>query len=118
MIPDRDKRIAKAIYRLLLKIFSFEIRDSLLKDNIIITKVELTKDLSIAKIYFHITNSVENKTEKDYFKHFEKISGFLRKRIAEEINIKYCPSVRFFIDKGYNKGKDVLDLLNKIKNEK
>lgn len=129
MIPDRDKRVARAIYKLILKIFSMEIRDPILKNNILITKVELSKDLSIAKIYFHISNlkdknnktdfnnKLNKKDEKKYLNHLNKLSGFLRKRIAEEINLKYCPSIRFQQDKSYNKGENVIKLLNKIKDE-
>lgn len=71
---------------------------------ITITKVKVSHDLKIAKIYISIF-------EKEKREHsLEKIisrSGFIRSELASRIRIKFIPELKFFLD-------DSLDYVEKI----
>ena len=113
MIPEKTKRVGRAIQRVMMVVLTNEITSPDIDKFTEITRVDLTKDMRIAKAYLHIF--ADNEVERDKkLKAFEKASSYFRKRIAEEINLRHCPEVRFYVDKGAEKGSRVLDLLNEI----
>lgn len=77
-----------------------------------VTKVELSKDTSVAKIYLdclkreHINKVIEN---------VEKVSGFLRTKIAKALNLYKAPQLKFVDDKTIDYANNIEKLLNEIK---
>ena len=80
MIPDRDKRIAKSIYKLFNNVISKEIGNWKIRDNVFVTKVEITKDLSLAKIFIHIKSQDENRNRK-FLRQSKKQRHFSEKKL-------------------------------------
>lgn len=113
MIPDRNIRVGRAIYKLVCNIFLEDIYNPFIKDNITITNVEVSKDLKVAKLFF----ISKDKDLKKNINELEKIKSFIRKKIAEEINLKYCPQIIFKFDFQEERANRVDELINKIKND-
>ncbi len=116
MIPERLNRIARAIQKILSKSLAFEIYNDDLSTGIEITKVEPTKDLKIARIYYNIINPSESKIKK-VKDSFERTNGFFRKKIASELNLRYTPELVFKYDKEQARGDKILKILDDIKKD-
>lgn len=69
-----------------------------------VTKVKLSPDLKIAKIYI----SVFEKEKRDsVLERIRERTGFIRTELAHRVRIKFIPELKFFID-------DTLDYVEKI----
>ena len=90
-----NKRIEVKIHRIISETISHKIKDKRLK-NIIITEVNLTKDLSYARIYFTSLNHENMKKENTAT--LDKAVGFLRNEISNKLSIKKVPQLNFIFD--------------------
>lgn len=79
-----------------------------------ITGVKLSSDLQLASIYFRILDPAKQKETK---KGLQSAQGVFRHRLAEELEIRRVPSLRFFFDNSVEKGENVDLLLEKIRRE-
>ncbi len=93
---DRTERVADAIRRLIAETLLTEMSDPRLRD-VQITRVRMTRDLHIARIYYHAFASDED-GRAAMEKGFRSAAGFLRCRIGEELSLKFTPEVEFYYD--------------------
>ncbi len=94
----KRERMQREIRRLLAEWFLLEVRDSRIKD-MTVTRCEVTKDGKYAKV-FVISHASLEENEK-MVKHInEKMRGFARKYLAEHLNARVVPEIRFYYDKG------------------
>ncbi len=77
-----------------------------------ITGVKLSSDLQLASIYFRILDESKQKETK---KGLQSASGVFRHRLAEELEIRRVPNLRFFYDNSVEKGENVDLLLERIR---
>ena len=78
-----------------------------------VTRVELTADLRLAKIYFSVLGK-----EEDYKKTKEALDsakGFIRRLIAERINLRLAPEILFYEDRSSEYSVRIEEVLNEIK---
>ncbi len=78
-----------------------------------VTRVEMTADLRLAKIYFSVLGK-----EEDYRKTKEALNsamGFIRRLIAERINLRIAPEIMFFEDRSSEYSVRIEEVLNEIK---
>ena len=105
------KRIGSAISQELSVICATEAHDSLLH-NITITGVDVTNDLSLARVYFTSTLDMDKKL-------FEKnlnddTAGYLRTKIANRIDIRHTPKIRFIYDNSIEYGSNIEQKIKEI----
>ncbi len=80
-----------------------------------VTATEVTPDLKYAKIYF---SHLQGET-KEIKKGLESAAGFIRRHIAESMNLRITPELAFVYDDSIKYGAHISSLLNKIeKNDK
>ena len=79
-----------------------EIKDDDIKF-VTITGVDTTNDLSFAKVYFTVLD--ENKKEST-LKALEKASSFIRTKLAEKVEIRHTPELKFIFDNSIEYGKN------------
>lgn len=78
-------------------------------DSVTVTAVKITPDLQLASIYFRLmTDSV---TKEDARRGLERAQGYLRARIAERIEMRRVPNLRFFFDESVERGSRIEYLL-------
>ena len=90
-----------------------EIKDEDIKF-VTITGVEVTNDLSFAKVYYTVLDEEKKETTKLAL---EKASSFIRKQLASKIEIRHTPELRFIYDKSEEYGSHIDDLIDKINNK-
>ena len=83
---------------------------------ITITEVEVSGDLQHCKIYVSIFG---NETQiQDVFTDLEQSQIYLKGEMGRRLQMRRAPEVIFKLDKGMKKGNNVLNLLNKLEEER
>lgn len=91
-----------------------EVKDDELKD-IIITGVDVTKDLSYAKVYYTLYNKEK---KKEIFTVLNNASSFIRGKLAERIEIRHTPELRFIYDESEEYGRKIDKIIKGLKENK
>ncbi len=92
---NRSSRLEEAVQRILSDVLRGETRDPRLS-NVIVTDARVTKDLSLAKVYYALLDKDVSVEEVEIA--FLKASGFLRSRLAKELSVRRVPELRFEYD--------------------
>ncbi len=109
----KNLRFAEAIAHIIQSSIRYEVEHKDIHKDTVITKVEISKDKQFARIFI-VPISDDPELNNKELNAFNKISGFFRKKIAENVRVRSIPLLNFVIDFGYKKGQAVIDLLNKI----
>lgn len=108
----RHERVAEAIRKEASNIIHDELKDPRL-GFVTVTRVELTPDLRHAKIFFSVLGK-----EEDFRKTREVLNsalGFIRKLIAERINLRFAPEIAFREDRSSEYSVRIQEILEQIK---
>jgi ribosome-binding factor A len=108
----RPERVAEAIKREMADILSSRLRDPRLSGMISVTDVEVTQDLSLARVYVSVLASG---TERDRaLEGLQHSAGFVRHELAPRLGLREVPELRFLLDTSIEKGARVEELLRKL----
>lgn len=110
MAHHRSDHIASMILREVSTIIQFDLHHPDI-GFVTVTSVKLTPDLGYAKIYFAIHEADTQKT----FKALEKSKAFIRRELAQRIDIYKVPELAFFVDETYAEGQRIDAILKGIK---
>lgn len=108
MVLKKDK-MNNIIQRELSDILQTEVRDPKI-GFCTITAVDVTNDLSIAKIYV----SFLNKNTKQSMEALERSKGFIRSILAKRLTIRKCPELHFVLDTSLEYGNKIENIINEI----
>jgi ribosome-binding factor A len=89
----RGLRLEGLIREELNSLLEGEISDPRLED-VRVTRVELTRDGSRARVWF-VTTRLEERASAEIETAFTRASGFLRSRLCEALPLKRSPELRF-----------------------
>lgn len=109
---SRRDRVAEAIKKEASLIIHDELNDPRL-GFVTVTKVEVTEDLRYAKIFFSVLGK-----DQDYKKTQEALDsalGFIRRLIAQRINLRLAPEIIFKEDRSIEYSIKIEEVLNEIK---
>lgn len=88
-----------------------DVKDPRIKDAFIsVTAVEATGDLKYAKVYY----SVMLGDKKEIAKGFKASAGYLRRELAQRLNLRMTPELSFYEDHSIEHGAHISRLLNGI----
>jgi len=104
--------VAETIKREMAEILSRKMRDPRLGGMISVTDVEVTPDLSMARIYVSVL--AEGAERDQVLQALARSEGFVRHELAPRLGLREMPSVRFLLDTSIEKGARVEELLRKI----
>jgi ribosome-binding factor A len=104
----RNQRLGAQLQRSLSELLRFETKDPGLAD-VSLTAVELSKDLSVAKIYFSLLNPDDN--PQPALEGLQRASGFLRRRLGTELTVRHVPELRFVHDDSVAHGVEISRLI-------
>lgn len=111
----RVERVTQAIKRELSNIIHDELKDPRI-GFVTLTRVELTKDLRIAKIYYSVLGS--DKEKKNSSIALESAKGFMRRLIGERIDLRFIPELIFKEDRSIEYSIYIEQELEKLKKSK
>lgn len=107
----KGERVASDMQRELGNILLLEAKDEDFK-HVTITDCDVTNDLGFAKIYFTTTDDRE-KVEKD----LNNAAGFFRSLLAERLQIRHTPELRFIFDESIEYGQKIEKIIEKLHEE-
>ena len=111
----RPERVQEAIRQEISMIVMGQIKDPRI-GFITITKVDLTKDLRYARIYFSVLG--KNADKNKALKGLNSAKGYIKGLIAEKIKLRYMPEISFVIDNTLEHTQHIYEILNKISKPK
>ena len=110
---SRHQRLGAQLQRSLSELLRFETKDPGLA-NVSLTDVELSKDLSIAKIYFSLLDP--DTDPEPAIEGLQRASGFLRRRLGSELTVRHVPELRFVHDDSVAHGVEISRLIDNATN--
>ncbi len=110
----RPERVAEAVAQQLSLLLLQKVRDSRLSQ-VTISKVQMSPDLKLAKVYFLVPKGVSAAKAK---KGMERARGFFRSSLARAMNLRYTPDLVFFYDKQNEEIERLDELFAQIKQER
>ncbi len=114
---QRVHRIASVIKKEIAQIIQNDINDQRIKD-VIVTEVNVSKDLKNAKIFFIIFNNSKKRDEeiKLITKTINSSKLFFKKIMSKKSNLRSVPNLRFIYDDTEAKAFELEKLINKSLN--
>lgn len=111
MAGYRIDRITEDIKRELIHILR-EVKDPRVSGMLSVVKVEVSNDLSYAKVYISAVEGIEKARES--VKGLKAAGGFIRKRLGASLHLRKTPELKFIADDSIEKGFELFDKLKSI----
>jgi len=109
---SRQDKVAEAIRQEASMVIHDKLKDPRL-GFVTITHVEITQDLRYAKIFFSVLgNDYAYKNTKGAL---DSAAGFVRKLIAQRLNLRFAPEIAFYEDRSTEYSVRIEEVLNEIK---
>lgn len=109
----RQNRIGDAIRQEIASSIIHELKDPRVQGLITITKVMMTPDLKLARVYVSILDT-ELKRQK-ILKGLKNATGFLRGRVGKNIKLRFIPDLEFILDETLDYNERIEQLLKESK---
>ena len=111
MASIKIERLNHAVQEEISMILMKEIKDENIKF-VTITGVEITSDLSYAKVYYTVLDREKKQATEEAL---EKAASFIRTKLAERIEVRHTPELRFIYDESIAYGEHIDKLIEEIK---
>jgi ribosome-binding factor A len=114
MSGHRAERISQRILEEVSLILSREIQDPQIA-GVNVTRVDVSGDLRVAKIF--VAAPVDAEEAEMVMEGLERASRYFRRRLAENMEMRLVPEVRFALDYSIAKGERFLQVLEQVQRE-
>jgi ribosome-binding factor A len=104
----RAARVAESIQRELAELLLWEVTDPRLR-GISITDVRVDRELAVANVYVSALEGMERKN--DILAGLQHAQGFLRSQLAQRVDLRHFPQLRFNWDPTPEKAARIEELL-------
>jgi ribosome-binding factor A len=111
-VSNRPERVAERIKREAADILETTLRDPRLGRMVSITDVEVTHDLSMARVFVSMLEQGEAREQA--MKALASAAGFIRRQLAPRLGLREVPELRFVLDTSMERGARVDDILRRL----
>ena len=111
---DDIDRISEDIKREIVSIMR-ELKDPRISDMLTVVKVDVSGDLSYAKVYISAMDGID--AAKRSVKGLESAQGYIRKQLGSRLHLRKSPELRFIADDSIEKGMDLFEKIKEITHE-
>jgi ribosome-binding factor A len=111
MTSRRAQRAAEAVREVVSTAILLELKDPRVR-GVTVTHVEMGDDLRQAKVYVSIMG--DEASQKLTLHGLRSAAGFLQTRIANRIQTRYTPVLRFVLDQGVKKSIAMSQLISEV----
>lgn len=108
-ISYRKERINELLKREIISVIRNNVKDKRLQE-VSITEVIVSSDLTIAKIFF----STDEKNKKDTTLLLNKAAGFFRSQLSKKVDLRYTPALNFIYDTTINTSSRIEEILKNL----
>lgn len=113
MATYRIDRLNKEFMRLIAELLGSRIKNADVTQAII-THVEASKDLSVARVYFTL---IDDSKKDAVTAALESVKGVIRGELGRQMYIRHVPELRFIYDDSEQKARDMDELIDKVMKE-
>ena len=111
----RQERIRELIRNHLSLLLMTEVTDPALQ-GVTITDVKVDREIVLADVYVHALG--EDEREKEVLEGLKRANGFLRRGLANSLDIKNTPSLAFHWDRSLARADHIESILDALKVER
>ncbi len=111
MVSRRSQKAAEAIRAVVSTAILQELKDPRVQQ-VTVTYVEVADDLRHAKV--HVSVMGTESEQRLCLRGLQSAAGFLQSRIAERIDMRYTPRLRFLLDQGVKRSIEVATILREV----
>lgn len=115
MNDKRLNRISGEVKKVVSELLANGIKDPRIKPMTTVNRVEVTRDLSFAKIYISVLGTKEEKESS--IKGLESAKGFIRSEIGSRIDLRNAPEPLFYLDESIEQAIHMSKLIEQINKE-
>lgn len=108
---QRASRIAEEVKRVVANLLRNDLKDPRV-GFVTITSVEVSNDLSHAKIFVSTLANAEERVKT--LQALNKAQGFIRNELGKKLKLRYTPELAFIFDESIEHGAKILGILNQI----
>ena len=108
----RPERVAHLMRREVADILRNKLRDPRLSEWVSVTDVEITSDLSTAKVFVSILPTGVEREQA--LKALQGAAGFVRHELAPRLGLREVPEIRFKLDSSIESGARVEEILKRL----
>ncbi|MBE3519235.1 MAG: 30S ribosome-binding factor RbfA [Firmicutes bacterium] len=114
-MPGREERVAAVIREIVSETLRERIKDPRI-GFVSVVAVEVTKDLSLAKIRVSILGSPQEKEAT--MEGLRSAQGLIRSEVARGLDLRRAPELMFVLDEGIEHSVRVSEILRKVAGDK
>jgi thiamine biosynthesis lipoprotein len=114
MQGHRHERAAEQIRLELAEILDAELDDPR-APSVIVTRIELSRDLANAKVFLAPSDHSQVQNEQAYLAPIRRAAGYIRTQLAERLDLRRTPDLDFRLDRGQMNADRVETLLERVK---
>ena len=111
---SRVEKVSQALKKEIGSIIQTELKDPRL-GFVTVMRVELTHDMRYAKVFFSVLGNAD--AQKKSAEALESAIGFIKRLIAERIDLRFIPDIRFIQDTSCEYSIHIQEELDKIKRD-
>ncbi|MBN1776980.1 MAG: 30S ribosome-binding factor RbfA [Clostridiales bacterium] len=111
---QRIDRVNEEVKRHVDAILREELNDPRVKGTFSVTRAEVTRDLSYARVYISVLNDDDR---ADMMEALKNAAGFIRKSLGRRMIIRSAPEILFIEDRSIAYGIHIADVLKKVRAE-
>ncbi len=109
----RMERVDSEVQKTLSKIINDDLRNPLLDDCVLtVCGVKTSPDFSQCKVFVSALNAKSD--NEVIIEELTKSAGFIKKELAQTLNLKRTPNLVFFYDNSVEEGDRILKLIEKL----
>lgn len=111
MAKERINKINEELRRELSGVLR-EVKDSRIPMMTSIVAVNVTNDLSYAKVFVSVMGDAE--VQKKALEGLKSAAGFMRREVGRKMTIRYTPELIFEIDRSIEHGAHINEVINSL----
>ena len=108
----KNTRINEEVHHALSNIIRGEIKDPRIHPMTSVVSVEVAPDLKTCKAYISVLG--DEQAQKDTLAGLKSAEGFIRSKLAKEINLRNTPEIRFVLDQSIEYGVKMSKLIDDV----
>jgi ribosome-binding factor A len=112
---NRSERMGDEIRRILAGLVQRKLSDPRINEQVSITGVNLSRDLSLARVYYSVYG--DDEARQGAAEAFDKAGGFLRRELASQLRSRKVPRLLFIEDQSIRAGEVIDALIRKVRAE-
>ena len=114
MGSHRPERVSERIHQEMSLLFARQVSDPRL-ENLNVTRVQVTGDLRLAKVF--VTPREDPDATRETMAARARAAGYFRKVLAQNLELRFAPEIRFEVDYSIVKGEQFLKVLEQVEAE-